>query len=78
MRRSKGVSTPEVEGEDGGGGGGGREARGGGWEAAHEDSVTMRINAASQLNQIGAEIQLTAAVRKQGLFASESQVFIYF
>ncbi len=57
MRRGKGVSSPEAEGEGEAGGGG---------EAALEDSGTMRRNAASQLNQIGAEIQLTAAVREQG------------
>ncbi len=64
MRRPKsGASTvleAPVEGEDGG------MAGAGGWEAgASDDSGTMRRNAASQLNQIGAEIQLTAAVRKQ-------------
>lgn len=64
MRRPKsGASTvleAPVEGEDGG------TAGAGGWEAgASDDSGTMRRNAASQLNQIGAEIQLTAAVRKQ-------------
>jgi hypothetical protein len=61
MRRSKGISTPEAEG--------GGEAGGGG-EAVLEDSGTMRRNAASQLNQIGAEIQLTAAVREQGFSRS--------
>jgi hypothetical protein len=69
MRRGKGVSSPEAEGEGEAGAGG---------EAALEDSGTMRRNAASQLNQIGAEIQLTAAVREQGFLALLRHVFGYY